>query len=50
VLPNATISTPSFWSPGGPFGQSLLGNMAGEGLRGIASNIPKVKAAAPAHR
>ena len=50
VLPNATISTPSFWSPGGPFGQSLLGKMAGEGLRGIASNIPKVKAAAPAHR
>jgi PPE-repeat protein len=50
VLPNATISTPSFWSPGGPFGQSLLGNMAGEGLRGIASSIPKVKAAAPAHR
>jgi PPE-repeat protein len=50
VLPNATISTPSFWSPGGPFSQSLLGNMAGEGLRGIASNIPKGKAAAPAHR
>jgi PPE-repeat protein len=50
VLPNASVSAPSVWAPGGPFGQSLLGNMAGEGLRGIASSIPKVKAAAPAHR
>jgi PPE-repeat protein len=50
VLPNATISAPSAWTPNGPFGQSLLGNLAGQGLRGIASHIPNVKPAPPAHR
>jgi PPE-repeat protein len=50
VLPNATMTAPSFWSPSGPFGQSVLGNMAGQGLRGIASSIPKVKPIAPANR
>ena len=48
VLPNATVSAPSAWSPSGPFGQSLLGNLAGQGLRGIASHIPNVKPAPPA--
>jgi PPE-repeat protein len=48
VLPNATVSAPSAWSPNGPFGQSLLGNLAGQGLRGIASHIPNVKPAPPA--
>jgi PPE-repeat protein len=50
VLPNATITAPSFWSPSGPFGQTVLGGMAGQGLRGIASGIPKVKAVVPANR
>jgi PPE-repeat protein len=50
VLPNATISAPSAWSPNGPFGQTLLGNMAGQGLRGIASHIPNVKPGPPATR
>ena len=50
VLPNATVSAPSAWSPNGPFGQSLLGNLAGQGLRGIASHIPNVKPAPPPHR
>jgi PPE-repeat protein len=50
VLPNATVSTPSFWSPGTSFGQTVLGNMAGQGLRSIASGIPKIKPIAPAHR
>jgi PPE-repeat protein len=49
VLPNATVSAPSAWTEG-PFGQSLLGNMAGQGLRSIASHIPNVKPVAPAHR
>jgi len=44
-LPNATVSAaPSAWT-NGPFGQSLLGNMAGQGLRGIAAHIPNVKPA-----
>jgi PPE-repeat protein len=50
VLPNASVSAPSVWAPGGAFGQSLLGAMAGQGLRGIASHIPTVKATPPAHR
>jgi PPE-repeat protein len=50
VLPNVTAAAPSSWSPSGPFGQSLLGSMAGQGLRGIASSIPKVKPIAPPHR
>jgi PPE-repeat protein len=49
ILPNATVSAPSAWTDG-PFGQSLLGNMAGQGLRSIASHIPNVKPVAPAHR
>jgi len=49
VLPNATVSAPSAWTDG-PFGQTLLGNMAGQGLRSIASHIPNVKPAPPAHR
>jgi hypothetical protein len=48
-LPNATVSAPSAWTDG-PFGQSLLGNMAGQGMRSIASHIPNVKPVAPAHR
>jgi PPE-repeat protein len=47
VLPNATVSAPPAWSAG-PFGQSLLGNMAGQGMRSIASHIPNVKPAPPA--
>jgi PPE-repeat protein len=47
ILPNATVSAPSAWTDG-PFGQSLLGNMAGQGLRSIASHIPNVKPAPPA--
>jgi PPE-repeat protein len=48
ILPNATVSAaPSAWT-NGPFGQSLLGNMAGQGLRSIASHIPNVKPAPPA--
>jgi PPE-repeat protein len=48
ILPNATVSAaPSAWT-NGPFGQSLLGNMAGQGLRNIASHIPNVKRAPPA--
>jgi PPE-repeat protein len=50
VLPNASVSAPSFWSPSGAFGQSLVGNMAGQGLRGIASSIPKVKPVVPPTR
>jgi PPE-repeat protein len=50
ILPNATVSAaPSAWTDG-PFGQTLLGNMAGQGLRSIASHIPNVKPAPPAHR
>jgi PPE-repeat protein len=49
ILPNATVSAPSAWTDG-PFGQSLLGNMAGQGMRSIASQIPNVKPVAPAHR
>ena len=49
ILPNATVSAPSAWTDG-PFGQSLLGNMAGQGMRSIASHIPNVKPVAPAHR
>jgi PPE-repeat protein len=50
ILPNATVSAaPSAWTDG-PFGQTLLGNMAGQGLRSIASHIPNVKPVAPAHR
>jgi PPE-repeat protein len=49
ILPNATVSAaPSAWTPNGPFGQSLLGNMGGQGLRSIASHIPNVKRAPPA--
>jgi PPE-repeat protein len=47
ILPNATVSAPSAWTPNGPFGQSLLGNMAGQGLRSIAAHIPNVKPAPP---
>jgi PPE-repeat protein len=49
ILPNATVSAPSAWTDG-PFGQTLLGNMAGQGLRSIASQIPNVKPVPPAHR
>src|SRR6202167_4753032 len=42
ILPTATVSAPSAWTDG-PFGQSLLDNMAGQGMRSIASHIPNVK-------
>jgi PPE-repeat protein len=51
VLPNATASEPSLVSRmlGGAFGQGLLGNFAGVGMRSLATDAAKAKPVASAN-
>lgn len=53
VLPNTTVSAPiqtaaASGLPGGPFGNALMGAMAGRGLGGVAAKAPKVIPRSPA--
>lgn len=54
VLPSTTVSAPiqtmsaSSGMPGGPFGNALMGAMAGRGLGAVAAKAPKVMPRSPA--
>lgn len=54
VLPSTTVSAPiqtmsaSSGLPGGPFGNALMGAMAGRGLGAVAAKAPKVMPRSPA--
>lgn len=54
VLPNTTVSAPvqtmsaTSGMPGGPFGNALLGAMAGRGMGAVAAKAPKVMPRTPA--